>query len=87
MGARLGKFGGSRRTFLFVCDTVPSDETVVHVAEYPFPLRDLCQLDSGAKSRFSTRFHHESAGCAARNSCVGGTGGGDLVGMRDSTRA
>jgi hypothetical protein len=33
MGARLGETAGSRRTFLFVCDTVPSDETVVHVAE------------------------------------------------------
>jgi hypothetical protein len=32
-GARPGEVGGSRTTFLFVCDTVPSDETIVHVAE------------------------------------------------------
>ena len=74
---------GSGATFLFVCDTVPSDETVVQVAEYPYPLRDLCQLASGAKSRFSTRFHQDSAGCVARNSCVGWAGGGELVGMGD----
>ncbi len=33
MGARLGEIAGPGRTFLFVCDTDPSDETVVHVAE------------------------------------------------------
>ena len=33
IGARLGEIAGSSVTFLFVCDTVPSDETMVHVAE------------------------------------------------------
>ena len=85
MGARLGEIAGPGATFLFVCDTDPSDETRVHVAEYPYPVRDLCQRDSGAKSRFSARFHQDWTGCAARNSCVGGTVVCDLVGMCDST--
>jgi len=38
---------GSGTTFLFICDTVPSDDTMVHVAEYPCPVRDLCQRASG----------------------------------------
>jgi len=57
---------------------------MVHVAEYPYPLRDRCQRASGAKSRFSKRFHQGSACCAARNSCVGWTVGCELVGMGDS---
>ena len=85
MGARLGGIGGRAATFLFVCDTDPSDETVVHVAEYPYPVRDLCQRASGAKSRFSARFHQDRTGCVARNSSVGGTVGCDLVGIGDST--
>ena len=78
---------GARETFRFACETDPSDETVVHVAEYPTPVRDLCQLASGANNRFSTRFHQGWAGCAAkvaRNSCVGGVAG-NLVDIGDST--
>lgn len=76
-----GVGSGAGATFRFVCDTVPSGETVVHVAEYPAPLRERCQRASGAKSRFKARFHQDKAGCVARNSCVGRTEASEFVGM------